>query len=148
MIKPAAVGLAALFCLASAGAFAEACYVTVDSALAGPTGAREETCFEHHGAEAGSLDWSCQSEKDVQGASREKRDSCPTGFFGKCTAELTQEALANERSAGQKTEQPFEAPQMENQAQQITYHYRALDGGQAKLDCENAGGKWQEQSPE
>lgn len=148
MIKLAHFSLVAFMCLGSAGAFADACYVTIDSSLAGPTGAREETCFEHRGAPAGSLDWSCKSDKDVQGASREKRDSCPSGFFGKCTAELTQEALANEKSAGQKSEQPFEAPQVEDQAQQITYHYRALDGGQAKLDCENAGGAWQEQAPE
>src|SRR5690606_15156725 len=103
MIKLAHFSLVAFMCLGSAGAFADACYVTIDSSLAGPTGAREETCFEHRGAPAGSLDWSCKSDKDVQGASREKRDSCPSGFFGKCTAELTQEALANEKSAGQKS---------------------------------------------
>lgn len=148
MIKPAAVSFAVLLSLGSAGAFADACYVTVDSSLAGPTGAREETCIEHLKAPQGSLDWACRSDSDVQGASREKRAECPSGFFGKCTAELTQEALANPRSAGQKTESPFEAPQMEDQAQQITYHYRALDGAQAKLDCENAGGEWQEQAPE
>lgn len=148
MIKPAAACVVACFCLGSAGAFADACYVTIDSALAGPTGAREEMCYEHKGAPDGSLDWSCQSEKDVQGASREKRESCPSGYFGKCTAQMTQESLANERSVGRKTEQPFEAPQFNDQARQITYHYRALDGGQPKLDCEKAGGEWQEQAPE
>src|SRR5690606_28821845 len=125
-------------------AFADACYVTIDSSMAGPTGAREESCFEHQGAPQGSLDWACQSDKDVQGASREKRAECPSGYFGTCSAELTQEALANPKSAGQKTDSPFDAPQLAEQARQITYHYRALDGAQAKLDCENAGGKWQE----
>jgi len=136
--------LAPLLLLWGLQAHAQACYVTVDPAMSGPTGVREEYCHETQGVEAGALDWSCSDDKDVQNTRRQSLEQCPEGYFGTCTAELTQESLANPSSAGRKTQQPFSAPQLPDGARLLTYHYRALDGAQPKLDCENAGGSWEQ----
>lgn len=124
-------------------AHAEACYVTVDPAMAGPTGVREEYCHEAEGVESDALDWSCTTDKDIQNTQRQEMKQCPEGHFGRCVAELTQSSLANPAAAGRKTEQPFSAPQLPGDAKLITYHYRALDGGQPKIDCETGGGSWE-----
>jgi hypothetical protein len=148
MSRPVVTLFAVLAMSASASSFADACYVVSDPGMAGPSGAREERCFEHSQMPSDSMDWSCRTIKDSQNIQREKRASCPQGFFGKCVAELTQESLANELSVGQRDKQPFESPQIPAGAQVTTYHYRALDGAQAKVDCEKAGGQWQEETAE
>ncbi|WP_263143196.1 hypothetical protein [Pseudomonas sp. RIT-PI-AD] len=135
----------AAFVLMGAGslpAFAESCYVTTEPAMAGPSGAHTQLCYEHQGMDAGSLDWSCNnSTKDVQKTHKEKRGSCPTGYFGSCTAALTQEALGNQASSGRKGE-PTTAPQIPEGATLVTHYYQVQDKGQARVDCENGGGQW------
>lgn len=144
MRKLAAV-FAPLLLLWGMQAHAQACYVTVDPAMSGPTGVREEYCHEAEGVESNALDWSCSNDKDVQNTQRQEMKQCPEGYFGTCTAALTQESLANPSAAGRQTQQPFSAPQLPDDARLLTYHYRALDGAQPKLDCENAGGTWEQQ---
>lgn len=123
-------------------AFAESCYVTTDSSATGPAGAQAQSCFEHKGMPAGSLDWSCSDRGEGLGVTKAKRASCPTGYFGKCTAALTQEALGNEASSGRLATDDKMPSTVPESAQIITYHYQAADQGQARIDCEQGGGHW------
>src|SRR5690606_28755946 len=143
MRLPALVFAPLLLLFGAVQAHAEACYVTVDPAQTGPTGVREEYCHQAEGNDDPALEWSCANDQDVQNTQRQKVERCPEGFFGRCVAALTQESLANPESVGRKTEQPFSAPQVPEGAKLVTYHYRALDGGQPKADCEKAGGSWE-----
>lgn len=120
---------------------AESCYVTSESKAQGPAGIRAETCFEHLGMPPGSLDWSC-GDREALGVTKRKQASCPAGYFGKCSAGLTQETLANEASSGRVapgTALPTPVPEG---ARIVTYHYRAADQSQARIDCEHGGGHW------
>ncbi|MFB8830491.1 hypothetical protein ACE0DR_16870 [Azotobacter sp. CWF10] len=121
---------------------AEACHVTEQLAVAGTASDVMESCFEHRGMPAGSLDWSCSTDKSpVAGVHKEKRANCPSGYFGKCTAALTQEALANEEATGQYGGGTWPDPLPED-AQIVTYYYRVQDQKQTHTDCENGGGQW------
>ncbi|GAB3464907.1 hypothetical protein [Azotobacter salinestris] len=121
---------------------AEACHVTEQLAVAGTASDVMESCFEHRGMPAGSLDWSCSTDKSpVAGVHKEKRANCPSGYFGKCTAALTQEALANEEATGQYGGGTWPDPLPED-AQIVTYYYRVQDQKQTRIDCESGGGQW------
>jgi len=143
MLRTAALALVGLISLP---AFAESCYVTSDSAVAGPGGIRTESCYEHIGMPMGSLNWSCNDNtKDVLHTRAEKRPNCPAGYFGKCLAALTQETLANPDSSGRYGNQAGTPPNVPDEAKILTYHYKAENKAQAKADCEQGGGKWSEQ---
>lgn len=122
--------------------FAEACHVTEQLVVAGTPTDVMESCFEHRGMPAGSLDWSCSTDKSpVAGVHKEKRTNCPSGYFGKCTAALTQEALANEEASGQYGKEGWQEP-LPDDAQIVTYYYRVQDQKQTRIDCESGGGNW------
>jgi len=135
--------LAASFCLP---ALADSCYVRVNEQTGIQLAGSSEYCFEHQGMPADSFDWVCDDEersKDLLGTRKRERDkNCPTGYFGKCTATLTQESLATEQATGQYGEGVFTAPQIPDDAKLVTYHYQASGRAQAKVDCESAGGRW------
>jgi hypothetical protein len=136
--------LALPFCLP---ALADSCHVRIDEQAGVPVGGSSEYCFEHQGMPDDSLDWVCNAErtKDLLGSRKIQRESCPAGYFGKCTAKLTQEALGNEQAGGQLGEGVFTPPRIPDDAKLITYHYQAEDRAQAKTDCESAGGRWAQQ---
>ncbi|TRX72975.1 hypothetical protein [Pseudomonas mangiferae] len=136
-------GALALMGACSLPAFAESCYVSTEPAMAGPSGAHTQTCYEFQGTPEGAMDWSCNdTTKDVQKTHREKRASCPSGHFGRCVSALTQETLGNQASAGRKGE-GVAPPQVGRDARLVTYYYQAQDKAQSKTDCENAGGRWE-----
>lgn len=123
-------------------AAANSCYVTAETSGAVPPPVVTEKCFEFHGAKDDSIDWVCQDNEAVKNSRREIRDSCPSGHFGVCTAAMTPETLANERATGsQATDTPAPTTVPET-AQIVTYNYESTNRGQAKIDCESAGGKW------
>ncbi|MET1079935.1 MAG: hypothetical protein ABWY06_18130 [Pseudomonas sp.] len=131
-----------LFCLVpSLPALAESCYVTAESGMHGPSGIVGKSCFEHRGMPAGSLDWACGDRSEI-GVKKTKQASCPTGYFGKCTAAMTQETLANEAASGRWTTDDAQPSTIPKDAQIITYHYQAADQSQARIDCEQGGGHW------
>lgn len=124
-------------------AAARSCYVTAETSGDVPPPVVTEKCFEYRGLDNDdSIDWVCSDNETVKNSKRELRDSCPAGHFGVCTAKLTPEALANERATGsQADEGPFSGT-VPDDAQIVTYNYEASDRGQAKIDCESAGGEW------
>lgn len=134
--------LLAIVALSSLPAAANSCYVTVETSGAVPPPVVTEKCFEYQGMDAEAIEWVCQNNEAVENSRRELRDSCPSGHFGICTATITPETLANERAAGSQaadTPMPTTVPE---DARILTYHYEASDRGQARIDCENAGGEW------
>ncbi|MFC0668752.1 hypothetical protein ACFSKY_13690 [Azotobacter chroococcum] len=137
-----AIGVFLCAGLSSPRLLAEVCHVTEQLAVAGTANDVRESCFEHRGMPAGSLDWSCNTEKSpVAGVHKEKRANCPSGHFGKCTAALTQETLANEDASGQFVQGTWPDP-LPDDAQILTYYYQVHDREQTRIDCENGGGKW------
>lgn len=134
--------LLAIVALSSLPAAANSCYVTVETSGAVPPPVVTEKCFEYQGMDAEAIEWVCQNNEAVENSRRELRDSCPSGHFGICTATITPETLANERAAGSQaadTPMPTTVPE---DARILTYHYEASDRGQARIDCESAGGEW------
>ncbi|WP_271105934.1 hypothetical protein [Pseudomonas tohonis] len=128
-------------CLASSLALADACQVQTRPASSQVPGVEAQTCYEYPGMPAGSVDWSCSNEsKDMLQSEKHKVASCKSGWFGRCTGALTQEALANPGSSGEEGSDPVNIPA---DAKVVTYHYQARDPAQAKIDCENGGGTWQ-----
>jgi len=125
-------------------AMARSCYVTADTSGTVPPPVVTEKCFEYRGVEdeQESLDWVCANTAAVENSRREIRDSCPSGHFGVCTARLTPESLANERATGTQAANGTFSGTVSEDAQIITYNYQASDRGQAKVDCESAGGEW------
>ncbi|GAB3395483.1 hypothetical protein [Azotobacter armeniacus] len=122
--------------------FAEACHVTEQLAVAGTATDVMESCFEYRGMPAGSLDWACSTgTNSVSGAHKEKRANCPGDYFGKCSAALTQETLANEEARGQYGQGTWPDP-LPDDAQIVTYYYQVQNQAQTRIDCENSGGKW------
>jgi hypothetical protein len=134
--------LLALAALLSLPATANSCYVSAETSGAVPPPVVTEKCFRYEGMENGELDWVCRDREAVKNSRREILESCPSGHFGVCTAALTPETLANERATGsQATDTPSPTTVPEN-ARIVTYHYKASDHAQAKIDCESAGGEW------
>ena len=142
MTRPLRIGIFLFAGLGSAQLWADACYVTQQPATAGTPGVASQTCFEYRGMPPDSLDWACSTKGDsVAGTRKERRDRCPSGHFGICTGKLTQEALANELASGSYGggASPDTLPE---DAQIVTYYYRAQDQAQARIDCETGGGRW------
>lgn len=123
-------------------AVAQSCYVTVATSGEVPPPVVTEKCFEYRGMNDETIDWACQDNEAVKNSRREKRDSCPTGHFGICTAAMTSEALANERATGSQASDTPMPTTVPDEAQIRTYYYEASDRAQARIDCESAGGEW------
>ncbi|PAU57540.1 hypothetical protein [Pseudomonas indica] len=143
LLRATVLAFAASACLP---ALAESCHVSAQpEAKTPPSNGGNEYCFEHEGMPEGSLDWSCNNKTgDVAGMRKEKRQTCPSGYFGRCVAPLTQETLANEMSSGRYGQEAGTPPNVPDEAKIVTYYYQALDKGQAKVDCESGGGRWTE----
>lgn len=133
-----------LGCLfASSGVLAEACHVHSQSSSAQVSTVATESCYEYRGMPGGAIDWSCSNEsKEMIASEKRKVANCKAGYFGQCTAKLTQEALANHNSTSENQgENTLAVP---DDAKVVTYYYTATDRPQTKIDCENGGGKWSE----
>ncbi|WP_417787922.1 hypothetical protein [Stutzerimonas xanthomarina] len=123
-------------------AAANSCYVSAEASGAVPPPVVTEKCFRYEGMEDNDIDWVCQNNEAVKNSRREILDSCPSGHFGVCTAALTPETLANERATGSQANSTPAPTTVPEQARIVTYHYKATDQAQAKIDCETAGGEW------
>lgn len=134
--------LLAVAAMLSLPAAANSCYVTVDTSGAVPPPVVTEKCFEYQGVEDDAIDWVCQDNEAVKNTRNEIRDSCPTGYFGVCTAAMTPETLANERATGSQATDTPAPTTVPDDARIVTYNYAASDRAQAKIDCESAGGQW------
>ncbi|MDB6142726.1 MAG: hypothetical protein JWP80_1770 [Pseudomonas sp.] len=121
--------------------WAEACQVSTQPASQGLAQVNGQTCYEFRDMPAGSIDWSCSNQsKDGLTSQKQKVDTCPSGAKNTCSATLTQESLANERSTSKVPGQgTFQIP---NGAKVITYYYDMKDQSQARIDCEHGGGTW------
>ncbi|MES2818824.1 MAG: hypothetical protein V4812_07575 [Pseudomonadota bacterium] len=123
-------------------AAAKSCYVTERTSPGVPPPVNQEVCFEHLGTQEDSIDWACRDDKAVRSSRRDMRDSCPPGAFGRCTATLTPESLISERATGTRTGENTFPSQVPEGAQIVTHYYKVSDRGQARTDCEQAGGQW------
>jgi hypothetical protein len=133
--------LALAACLASPLAFGEACDVTTRPASSQVPVVQPHICYEYRGMPPGSIDWSCSNEdKSTTPTEKRKVESCPTGAVASCSATLTQETLANERSASR--EPGRNTPQVPDDANLITWYYELQEQAQARIDCEQAGGRF------
>ncbi|MNQ27789.1 hypothetical protein D3C85_410540 [compost metagenome] len=130
--------------LASGPALAEACHVLTRSSSADVPEVETESCYEFQGMPADAIGWSCSNEsKEMLNSQKQPVESCKSGSRGRCVAALTQESLANPKSTGEN--QPTARPSVPNDAKVITHYYSVANLGQARTDCENGGGTWQEQ---
>lgn len=128
--------------LASGSVMAEACHVMTRSSSAAVPEVETETCYEFTGMPAGAIDWACSNEsKEMLSNQKQRVEHCASGSRGRCVAALTQESLANPRSAAENRQQP--RPAVPNDAKVITHYYSVANLGQARSDCENSGGEWQ-----
>ncbi|MEB0040846.1 MULTISPECIES: hypothetical protein [unclassified Pseudomonas] len=128
-------------CLISSGVWAEACQVSIRPASQGLAVVNAQTCYEYTGMPAGSIDWSCSNQsKDALTSEKHKVDSCPTQAKATCSATLTQESLANERSTNKEPGKT--SAHIPEGAQVVTYYYELQDPTQARIDCEHGGGTW------
>lgn len=134
--------LLAVVAMLSLPAAANSCYVTADTSGAVPPPVVTEKCFEYQGLDAGAIDWVCQDNDAVDNSRREIVGSCPSGQFGTCTAAMTSETLANERATGSQANDMPAPTTVPDDARIVTFHYKATDNAQAKIDCESAGGEW------
>lgn len=128
--------------LSAAQAFAGGCQVSTRSLSHEIPSVLLDSCYEYEGMEAGAIDWSCNNE--TQGMLDHQKQPvarCSTDYLGRCTAALTQEALANPSAvSGVKEGTTMAIP---DDAKIVTYVYRIEDKEQARKDCEVAGGEWQ-----
>jgi hypothetical protein len=126
-------------CLLNSTAWAEACQVSTRAASPEIAVVQAQTCYQYKGVPAGSIDWSCSNkDKDASPTDKRKVDSCPADAKASCTATLTQEGLANERSTSKEAGK--DAANIPAGAQVITLYYELLP--QAQIDCERGGGQW------
>lgn len=126
-------------CLLNSVAWGEACRVSTRAGGQGIPVVQAQTCYEYKGVPAGSIDWSCSNEdKDASPTSKQKIEACPAGARASCTATLTQEALANERSTSKEAGK--DTANLPPNAQVITFYYELMP--QAQIDCEQGGGHW------
>ncbi|EPJ84298.1 hypothetical protein CFII64_14625 [Pseudomonas sp. CFII64] len=131
-------------CLSSNVTWGEACQVLTRAAGQGIAVVQPQTCYEYKGVAPGTIDWSCSNEdKDASPADKRKIDACPSGAQASCTATLTQEALANERSTSKEADK--DSTNLPPDAQVVTLYYELTP--QARIDCERGGGQWKTLSP-
>jgi hypothetical protein len=130
--------------LAASGVWAEACVVDTRAQSASVPMVEGKSCYEYKGVPAGSIDWSCSNEsKETLASSKTKVASCPEKPKGTCTATLTQESMANQRSSSKDSH--ADSANIPKGAQVLTYYYDLKDESQARTDCEKAGGQWRTQ---
>ena len=129
--------------LASPLAMAQACYVSEQTSGDVPEPVSPEKCFELQNMDdPNAMAWICRDQADVRSSRRELRDSCPSGAFGSCSAPMTPETLANEKSFGLITPDEALPDALPEDARIVTYYYATTDQGQTRIDCENTGGQW------
>ena len=122
-------------------AFGEACDVTTRPGSQQVPIVQTHICYEYKGMPAGSIDWSCSNEdKGTAPSEKRKVDACPGGAVASCMATLTQETLANERSASKDPGQ--NTIQVPDNAGLVTWYYELHEQAQARIDCEQAGGRF------
>lgn len=132
---------AVVACLSCSLAFGEGCDVTSRPASPQVPVVQTHICYEYKGMAPGAIDWSCSNEdKSATPTEKRKVDSCPTGAIASCSATLTQETLANERSASREPGQ--NTVQVPDDAQRLTWYYQVQEQAQARIDCEQAGGRF------
>jgi len=124
-------------------AMAEGCHILTRSGSPGVEPVETESCYEFHGMPEGSINWSCSNESQATlGTRQEKVAECDAGYQARCTATLTQEALANHRSSSHDT--PRNEVNIPDKAKVVTYYYSLEHTDQAKRDCEVGGGTWEQ----
>lgn len=100
------------------------------------------TCYQYEGMPADALGWSCSNEsKEMLTSSKQKVAQCAEGYQATCSAKLTQETLANPRSASKEGD--GKTVNVPDNARIVTRYYEPGDLRQAKIDCESGGGQWQ-----
>jgi len=100
------------------------------------------TCYSYSNMPAEAINWSCSNEsKEMLSTEKHKVARCADGSVGSCIAPLTQESLANPKSAGRS--EPSTKPALPKDARVITYYYDTPSLGQARADCERNDGIWQ-----
>ena len=140
LIKATALLVASL---AAPLALAEGCHILTRSSSPGVAPVETESCYEFQGMPEGTINWSCSNEsQETLGTRQEKVAKCDAGYLARCSAAITQETLANRRSASD-TPQTIE-PGVPDDARVVTYYYGLDDRAQARSDCEKGGGTWEE----
>lgn len=135
-MKPA---ITLTLCLASPWAWGEACDVVTHAASEQIAQVQTHICYEYQGMPEGSINWSCSNEDQGASPSTKTRvEHCPAGAVAACSATLTQESLASERSASR--EPGHDSPNIPDDAKLITWYYELHQQAQARRDCENNGG--------
>lgn len=128
--------------LASGEVLAEACEVMTRSSSEAVKPVEGRTCYSYSNMPAEAINWSCSNEsKEMLSTEKHKVASCADGSVGSCIAPLTQESLANPKSAGRS--EPSTKPSLPKDARVITYYYDTPSLGQARADCERNDGIWQ-----
>ncbi|SDP99156.1 hypothetical protein [Ectopseudomonas guguanensis] len=129
--------------LAAGDALAEACHVSASASSEAIKEVAQEYCYEFVGMDDGAIDWSCHNETgDMINSQQRKVASCAEAHLGTCEAALTQETLTNPRSGDDDRGEP--RPAVPNDAKVLTHYYQVGDLKQVRIDCESAGGTWQD----
>ncbi|SDY39493.1 hypothetical protein [Pseudomonas sp. NFIX28] len=132
----------AVVALGSGGAFAQGCDVVTRSQSAEIANVDTHTCYLFEGMPADAIGWSCSNEsKGTLAHEKRKVDRCDPSYLAVCRARLTQEALSNPRSTAKDPQ--GSSLNIPDDAQVVTFYYRAANLKQARTDCEGAGGRWQ-----
>lgn len=128
--------------LASGEVLAEACEVMTRSSSEAVKPVEGRTCYSYSNMPSEAINWSCSNEsKEMLSTEKHKVARCADGSVGSCIAPLTQESLANPKSAGRS--EPSTKPALPKDARVITYYYDTPSLGQARADCERNDGIWQ-----
>jgi len=128
--------------LASGELLAEACEVMTRSSSEAVKPVEGRTCYSYSNMPAEAINWSCSNEsKEMLSTEKHKVARCADGSVGSCIAPLTQESLANPKSAGHS--EPSTKPSLPKDARVITYYYDTPSLGQPRADCERNDGIWQ-----
>ncbi|WP_349975360.1 hypothetical protein [Pseudomonas sp. WHRI 8519] len=128
--------------LASTEVLAEACEVITRSSSEAVKPVEGRTCYSFSDMPAEAINWSCSNEsKEMLSTEKRKVPRCADGSVGSCIAPLTQETLANPKSAGR--DEASTSPALSKEARVMTYYYDTPSLGQARADCERNNGIWQ-----
>ena len=129
--------------LTAGDALAEACHVSASASSEAIKEVEQEYCYEFVGMDDGAIDWSCHNETgDMINSQQRKVASCAEARLGTCEAALTQETLTTPRSGDDDRGEP--RPAVPNDAKVLTHYYQVGDLKQVRIDCESAGGTWQD----
>ncbi|MCY1421838.1 hypothetical protein D9M71_375030 [compost metagenome] len=131
-----------LGCGGTSMAFAQACEVTTRAVSHDVPVITANSCYEFKGMPANAIDWSCSNQsKDALATEKVQVKSCKPGNFATCRATLTQESLANPLSTSKDRQtDPVNIP---DAAEVVTYYYDVRNQSQARIDCEQGGGRWE-----